>query len=238
MGAVRRMGYLALLATVIQAAVSGAVLILLPLALLSRRPRAASGMSLPGVVMYFGILGAAFMALEIAFIQKMMLFLSYPVYAVAVVLTAFLFFSGLGSLAAGRMRLAVRRLLILAVSAIAVLSVCYIFLLPPFFYKAAGMPDNAKIILSLALLAPMAFFMGMPFPLGLQMLSDRFPEAVPWAWGINACLSVVGASAATLFAIHFGFRALVAAAVLCYAAAVPVLISWTGFQGRLPGGKT
>jgi hypothetical protein len=66
------------------------------------------------------------------------------------------------------------------------------------------------------LIAPLAFFMGMPFPLGLARVGSGRPALVPWAWGINGCASVVSAVMATLLAIQFGFTAVIAAALLLY----------------------
>ena len=73
-----------------------------------------------------------------------------------------------------------------------------------------------KVPLTLLLIAPLAFFMGMPFPLGLARLAEASPGLVPWAWGINGCASVVSAVLATLLAIGIGFSAVVALAVALY----------------------
>jgi hypothetical protein len=107
----------------------------------------------------------------------------------------------------------------LAVAAIAGIALAYLFLLPEFFSLLAGLPDAARIAVSLGLIAPLAFFMGMPFPLGLQRLAATAPAFLPWAWGINACVSVVAAVLATLVAMHLGFTAVVILALLAYLAA-------------------
>jgi hypothetical protein len=72
--------------------------------------------------------------------------------------------------------------------------------------------------------------MGIPFPAGLQLVSDRRSRLVPWAWGLNGAASVLGAALATLLAVHLGFRAVVILAFACYAAAAAALGSmheWT-----------
>jgi len=60
----------------------------------------------------------------------------------------------------------------------------------------------------------------MPFPLGMARLATGADALVPWAWGVNACASVVSAVLATLLAIHLGFSAVLLLAVLLYALAV------------------
>jgi hypothetical protein len=76
-----------------------------------------------------------------------------------------------------------------------------------------------KIAASVAVVAPLAFVMGMPFPLALRRLSGHDPAAIPWAWGINGTASVLSSMLATLIAVHFGFSLLVVSAALLYGVA-------------------
>ncbi|MDH3952721.1 MAG: SAM-dependent methyltransferase [Gammaproteobacteria bacterium] len=213
-------GYLVLVATIVQAAVLGLVLILLPLSLVRRAWPAGTARRFG---FYFLLLGLAFLFVEMAFIQKFILFLSNPLYSVAVVLSGFLLFAGLGSASSERLA---RRLpwpgvspVTVAVAAIAVLALGYVLVLPAVFGRFIGLADPAKIIVSLALIAPLAFFMGMPFPLGLKRLSGLAPGFLPWAWGINGFASVVSAVLATLLAIEFGFNVVILLALVLYALA-------------------
>ena len=73
-----------------------------------------------------------------------------------------------------------------------------------------------KAAAAVALIAPLAFAMGIPFAMGLSELGGHSEALIPWAWGVNGCASVISAVAATLVAIHFGFTALMAAALLFY----------------------
>ena len=216
-------GYVTLVATMLQSAAAAVVLILLPLVAFARRGAHRGARSC--VFVYFSALGAAYMFLELAFIQRFMLFLAYPVYAAAVVLTAFLAFSGLGSLFAGSRTGSPDRLVGWAVVCVAGCALILLAGLHAVFDMCAGWPDWAKIASSIVLLAPMAFCMGIPFPTGLQLVSGRNDSLVPWAWGINGCASVVGATLATFTAIHAGFRAVVLIAILAYAIAALALRS-------------
>jgi SAM-dependent methyltransferase len=221
-------GYPVLIATLVQAVAASVVLILLPLGVVARRTEesAAQAISAMRVAAYFLSIGFAFMFVEIAFIQKFLLLLAHPLYAVAVVLCSFLVFAGLGSRHSGRARLAAgnspRRTLLSAVAAIGALSLLYLGLLPPLFRQLLPLPDALKILLSIALIAPLAFAMGMPFPLGLARTAGRAASLVPWAWGVNGCASVVAAILATMLAIHVGFAVVVVLAVLLYALAAAV----------------
>ena len=213
-------GYLVLVATLVQAIVLGLVLILVPLSLARHEWPAGTGRQFG---FYFLLLGLAFLFVEMAFIQKFTLFLSNPLYSVAVVLSGFLLFAGLGSALSERLAQSVPWPTVspvtIAVAAIAVLALFYVKLLPVVFAAFIGFPDVARIALSLALIAPLAFFMGMPFPMGLKRLSRSAAGFVPWAWGINGFASVVSAVLATLLAIEFGFNAVIVLALVLYAIA-------------------
>jgi spermidine synthase len=216
-------GYLVLAATVLQAVAAAGLLVLLPLGLLGRRGVSDRGGARGSLVACFAGLGVAFMFLEIAFIQKLMLFLHHPVYAVSVVLSTFLLFAGLGSLYADRRRGPPVRRVAIAVALLAVLAAVYLAALPALFRAWSGWPAPGRIAVSVAILAPLSFLMGIPFPTCLQAVSDRIRGLVPWAWGVNGAASVVGATVATLVAVHAGFVAVVLLALVFYAT-VPVAL--------------
>jgi len=206
-------GYLVLVATLVLALLSSLLLVLLPL-WLQRQTAPLSGGLRWRMVAYFAAIGTAFMFIEIAFIQKFILFLHHPLYAVSVVLCAFLVFAGLGSLMSARWR---QHLYMPVVTAgIGLLAVFYVLLLPGLFNGLVQLPGVFKIPVSVMLIAPLAFLMGMPFPIGLRVVTKRQPSGIPWAWGINGCASVVSAILATLLAIHFGFVFVVIMSVFLY----------------------
>lgn len=211
-------GYAALVATLLQGTVASLLLILAPLAVLGRT-RGSRGAK-RWVFAYFAALGAGYMFLEIAFMQILMRFLAYPLYAVTVVLTSFLIFSGVGSLLAQRFSDRPRPAVTTAALGIAVLSALYLLGLPELFTAGAPWVDGMKMAVATLALAPLATCMGVPFPVGLRRVADRHEALVPWAWGVNGCASVVGAALATLGAVHAGFVAVVALAVSLYALAV------------------
>ncbi len=227
------LGSLILVGTLVQATILSTLLILAPLWV--RRRRFTGSGQLWRVAGYFLALGLAFLFIEIAFIQKFTLFLSHPLYAVAVVLTGFLLFAGIGSgvsssiaqsidnwhkLHAGRMPYL--SAIQLSVAGIITISVIYMLILPTVFAALLSITDTGKVFVSLALIAPLAFFMGMPFPLGLSRVWSDAPALVPWAWGVNGCASVISAMLATLIAMNFGFSVVISSAAVLYACAAVV----------------
>ena len=238
-------GYIILIATLIQAILVSIILIFSPLLAMKLKESADANEQTPTlsdaksktkrtrICVYFLSLGLGFMFIEMAFIQKFILLLSYPTYAIAVVLCSFLVFAGIGSLSSqklclGSVRFAHRRLrltvkpVIIAVLSIIFVSLLYLLFLDDLFRLFISHADAVKIPIAIMLIAPLAFFMGMPFPLGLQKVSDTAPNLIPWAWGINGCASVISAVFATCLAISFGFTMVVIIAAALYGIAATV----------------
>jgi hypothetical protein len=204
-----------------------AVTIAAPVPLLLRHTATAGGLG--RVLAYFGALGTGFMLLEIGLAQKLVLFLGHPSYSVTVVLAALLVGAGLGSAAAGRSTLGgadlVRRR---AVPAILVIGIALALGLDALARTCAGLPLSGRLVVAAALLTPLGFALGMPFPTGLALLASRRSDLVPWAIGANGLASVVGASAALPAAMIVGYRAVLAAGLVAYVVAAFVVPSDDG----------
>ena len=216
-------GYVVLVMTLIVAAVLSVILIALPLlALPGSSEEGKAAVSKTRVILYFLAIGIAFLFMEIAFMQKFILFLHHPLYSFAVTLAAFLVFAGIGSyLSASMASVYSRRTLLLgSVTGILFFGLAYIFLLDSLFVWLSAIPVLMKVLLTVLLVAPLALLMGMPFPLALSSLADHAEALIPWAWGINGCASVISASLATLLAIHYGFSTVIMLALILYAGVV------------------
>lgn len=213
------MGYIVLFVTLLLAIVSSIILIILPLIVFHFRSGAKAEYSLSALdrlqlFIYFFSIGLAFLFIEIAMMQKFILYLYHPIYAIPVILAAFMIFAGLGSAWTKQLllRFSAQQLLLGAIMGIVFIGVFYSYFLGSFFAMTASYPIIIKIILSLLLIAPLAVCMGMPFPLALGALSVSSSSGssntayIPWAWGINGCASVISAVLASLLAIHFGFN--------------------------------
>lgn len=209
------------LAAIILASLS-ALLIMLPLV---RLPR--SGRQGWKTLLYFGGLGLGYMWTELAMLHRCVLYLGQPVYAAALVVGVMLAGSAIGSALSGRFqRLRPWRW----TAAVAGLLLCYALLMTPLLQATLLLSFAARIALAILAIAPAAVIMGIPFPLGLRLLNRAHPAGVPWAWGINGCLSVVGAALATLVAVEVGYSLLLVLAACAYLATIPVR-----FSGPDPG---
>jgi len=209
-------GYLILVLTLLQAMAASLVLILLPVMLKPIVPVQRGRWGLQRTVAYFFAIGLGFLFLEIAFIQKFILYLGHPLYAAAVVLAVFLVFAGLGSqFSQAKQQLHAKW----PVALILVLGAADLFMANFLIDKLNWLPTIFKILVAVLMLGPLAFSMGMPFPLALSGVGAESPDLVPWAWAVNGCASVIAAVLATLLAIHFGFTTVVSAALALYAMA-------------------
>jgi hypothetical protein len=179
-------------------------------------------------LLYFVAIGLGYILVEIAFIQRFVLFLGHPTYALTVVVFLLLLSSGAGSLASRRW-MTRARLSWLPLVAIAAALLMYVFILPGLLNALVGLPFLVKLLVSAGLLVPLGFLMGMPFPTGMRALASipvpEFPashggranqNAVEWAWAMNAASSVLGSVLAMVIAIQFGLSMTLACGALAY----------------------
>ncbi|MCK5664991.1 MAG: SAM-dependent methyltransferase, partial [Thiotrichaceae bacterium] len=225
------MGYLILIATLLLAVIASIVLILLPL-LAYRKTQGLrsennklhnrSQIKRSRLFLYFFIIGLAFLFIEIAFMQKFILFLHHPIYSISVVLAAFLINAGIGSAWSSHLvkKHSCQKVIRRAIFGIILLSLLYIVVLNPLFSLLIELPIVLKICFSLILIAPLAICMGMPFPLALSTLAEdthgQGQVYIPWVWGVNGCASVISAVLASILAIHFGFTIVILIAISLY----------------------
>ena len=210
-------GYILVIATLVQAVIAGGALILLPL--LGRRRAgewARGGLSAQevlGTLFYFGSIGFAFMFLEMALLPKYILLLSHPIYSTAVVLAAVLVFAGCGSLTVRHVK---SKSLWVAVTCVCAWVLVQALLEERLFAWALGWPFGGRLALTTVMVGTLSFFLGWPFPIGLREISGRFPSLVPWAWGINGCASVIGAVLGKMISMSVGLRMTMLVAALLY----------------------
>jgi hypothetical protein len=205
--------------------------LVIPLAL-----RGGRGQDRPVRLLYFVAVGLGYILVEIAFIQRFVLFLGHPTYALTVVVFLLLLSSGAGSLLSRKWVAQTRRAW-LPLAFIAGVLLLYVFILPGLLNALVGLPFEAKLLVSAALLVPLGLAMGMPFPTGLRALASipapEFPaadgevqeNAVEWAWAMNAGSSVLGSVLAMVIAIQFGLNVTLACGAVAYL--IAILLSGT-----------
>jgi spermidine synthase len=196
--------------------------LIVPLAVRGRPARAPAA-----CLLYFVAVGLGYILVEIAFIQRFVLFLGHPTYALTVVVFLLLLSSGGGSLASRPWLATASRTWMPLLFIVAAL-LLYVFILPGVLNAWVGLPFPLKLIASAGLLVPLGFAMGMPFPAGLHALGsiagpqegDANHNAVEWAWAVNAGSSVLGSVLAIMIAIQFGLNVTLACGAAAYFLAV------------------
>ena len=176
-------------------------------------PRLVLGSRLPkqkGILtflLYFMCLGAGYILVQMALIQKFMLLLGQPTRALTVIVFSMLVSSGAGSYFSRPIVAGLDRRLMLVLAGVAGLIAVLAMSATPLVRVAATWPMAARILMAVAMIAPAAFFMGMPFPSGLRRSEQRHPPSLRWAWSLNAAASVMGSVVSVVLAIYLGLRA-------------------------------
>jgi SAM-dependent methyltransferase len=175
-------------------------------------PRVVLGSRLPadrGVLRflwYFIFIGAGYIVIQVALVQKFVLFLGHPTYALTVIIFSMLVSSGAGSFYSSRALKDSGRRLEVALVLVAALVAALAFTVSPVLGAGIGLPLAVKFAISVLMIAPAGFLMGMPFPSGLRRLEELHAPAVRWAWSLNAAASVLGSVCAMVLAIYLGLR--------------------------------
>jgi hypothetical protein len=212
-----------LLTTVAILALLSAVGLALPLAVTrsSAPPRWSA-------LVYFAAIGVGFLLVEIVLIQRFVLFLGYPTYALSVVLFALLVFTGVGSQLSTRYR-DPRRALGLDLALVVALLAASAFALQPLLRALVHLPLPLRAGISVVLLAPFGLALGAPMPVGLRRLEGLHPAGVAFAWGVNGVASVFASVLGVAVAIYLGFAATTLLAAACYLLALAHVVA-----GRWP----
>jgi hypothetical protein len=167
---------------------------------------------------YFLLLGVGYILVQAVSIQRLTLFLGQPAFAFQVILFSMLIFSGIGSFITGRFsneKKMVRGVLVVLL----LVAFIYVFALSPLIYSLMPNPISEKIGYSVLLLSPLYLLMGMPFPLGLRIVSREAEKDVIWMYAVNGGGSVIGSILGMILAFSFGFSYAFLAGVFIYGCA-------------------
>jgi hypothetical protein len=228
-------GFLVILAIFGLAVILAGVLIILP-AIVKKETKNMPVKGNIRIFVYFGMIGLAFLLVEMPMIQQFILYLDHPTYAMAVVLFSLLLFSGFGSRWGIKIMSVSAALLILLVFLTG-----WLFLLPALLYATLGFPLTVRISVSIISVAPIGFLMGIPFPAGLEWMwksalfdeKNFAEEMVAWLWAVNGSTSVIASILSSLLSLSFGFNRTFAVGMICYLVAW-IMVSDFGCRSELP----
>jgi hypothetical protein len=195
-------------------AVLSALAFLLPFRFARERARPTVGS-----LSYFAAIGLGFLLLEIVLIQRFVLFLGFPTYALSVVHFALLIFTGVGSAISARFA-RMQRWLMCALGIVIGLIGIGAYGLQPVLRSVISVPFGARAALTVGVLAPLGIALGAAMPLGLRRFQVLQPNSVAYAWGVNGVSSVLASVLGVALAINFGFAMTSLIAAACYAAAL------------------
>ena len=165
---------------------------------------------------YFCALGLGFIIFELVFIQIFMKVIGFPLYTYTTVLFTFLFGAGVGSLVSEKLQLIEKEKIWLPFAGIALAALFVVFSQNVLFDSLLEQRTLVRILVSIGMIFPLAFFLGMPFPMGIISIQHKPAGTVAWAWALNGLFTVIGGVFCAIFSVYFGFTATMAVAVVAY----------------------
>jgi len=145
--------------------------------------------------LYFFSIGLAFMIVEVVMIQKYTMFIGPSIYSIITILLALLIASGIGSRFSQKFNDKIPFL------AIILWLLLDIFVFRHLIYSLGNMEMFARILITALIIAPLGFFMGMPFPKAGLLVG----ELIDWGFAVNGAASVLGSAFILLIAFAYGF---------------------------------
>ena len=207
-----------------------AIFLLVPFAWIRRRREKEvdakkSEIGIATMIPYFAALGVGFILIELALLQKLILLMGNPTMTFALLLFTLLMSSGAGSLLSSRIAKNNMKNLVFVIGGIAGLGILYVLFLTPIIYSTIAEPFEVKAAVSIAILAPIGFLMGMPLPTGMRLLKVHRPDYIPWMWAVNGAFSVLGAVLAIALGIKYGSSLAMVLGILIYLIALGISFS-------------
>ena len=217
-------------AILVESALLASIFVIVPLMLFTKKSEAHP--QFKRLLLYFSCLGFAFIVVEICLMKRYVLFLGNPAYSITTVLVALLCGAGLGSIYSGRLaekgaHPALKKV-IFAIVALVALETLFA---PMVFARCLSLSLPLRLTVASLLLFPLGFVMGMPFPLGLRLISDssnsesQRKSITAWAWGMNGYFTVIGSAATIFIALFAGFKAALVIALATYLLAYAAISS-------------
>ncbi|MEO8664430.1 MAG: hypothetical protein ABI462_02945 [Ignavibacteria bacterium] len=174
---------------------------------------------------YFACLGFGYIVLQICMIQKFTLFLGQPVITLLTIISTMLVASGIGSYFSSRFYKNNIKKLCILFGMIALLTLAIGLLNPYIFNALVRLELHWRILVSVLMILPLGFFMGMPFPIGMSLILPTEKRFVAFAWGVNGFFSVIGTVSAIILAMIFGFKIVFIIGAVIYLLAMVLILA-------------
>lgn len=178
--------------------------------------------------LYFMLIGAGFMLVEIGLLQRMSVFLGHPVYSLSVLLFTLILSTGLGSFMSERLPLNGRTRILTW----GILTFAYLVALPFALNQLFGAFNNAtlpsRIAICVMSITPAGLLLGFGFPTGMRLITSIDPKPTPWFWGINGAAGVLASIGAIAISLAWGITTTMTLGALCYALVIPTSLALLG----------
>lgn len=206
-----------LVVLLVQAVIIAAILMLLPIYLKFRKKEGSHQVKNKySIIAYFALLGLGYIMIEICLIQKFTLLLGQPVYTMLTVICSMLIFSGIGSMLSEKILHLFKNKIYFVFVLIFALTAAIALLNPVIFDSMARSELWVKILVSVLMIAPLAFLMGIPFPYGISHIDQNSKMMIAFGWGVNGFFSVLGSILVVMLTMSYGFRIVFITAAALY----------------------
>jgi len=175
-------------------------------------------------MLYFAAIGMGFMLIEVSQMQRLIIFLGHPTYALSVVLFTLLLSSGLGSYTThGIVKRSLKKEGMVRLGVLVIVLCAFGIFTQRGLAAFQSAVTPTRILVGVGILSPLGFLMGMAFPLGMKSASRNQPHLMSWLWGINGATSVCASVLAMVISLYAGISAAFWTGVACYA------VAWIAF---------
>jgi spermidine synthase len=190
--------------------------------------KALRGGGLLAVPLYFGSIGFAYLFVEVWLLSRFAMYLGHQMHGLSVVLSSLLVSSGLGSAMSARLLPRARLRALLAGVLIVLLLVLVAASMSAVTEATWSASLAARVLVSIAFIAPLGFCMGFPMPAGLAWSGAAYPNSIALCVGINGFGSVIATIAVLPLSLWFGYSGVLAIGGCLYALSSLLALGWRG----------
>jgi hypothetical protein len=175
--------------------------------------------------LYFSLIGAGFMMIEIGLLQRMSIFLGHPVYSLSVLLSTLILSTGVGSFLSAKFPLQSARRLVIWGVATGAYSVGLAVFMGSVFAALVDADLTTRIALCVWWIAPFGILLGFGFPTGMRLITAIDAKPTPWFWGINGAAGVLASIVAVVLSLALGISATLMVGAVCYFLLIPAALA-------------